>query len=181
MHDYSTLPLFSLQPETKEIPLSKGKVAIVDAADYEWLNQWKWSASENRSGTWYARRSLGTRDEQHTLMMHRAILNVQSKLHVDHINGNGLDNRRFNLRLCTPAQNQYNRGICANNTSGFKGVYWVKGHEKWQAQIHVNGKHYHLGFFDTAEAAAYAYDTAALELHGEFAKLNCRRTQEPTP
>ena len=89
---------------------------------------------------------------------------------VDHINHNGLDNRRPNLRLATRSQNAANLGPYANNTSGYKGVDFNRG--KWRARIREGGVRYFLGYFETAEDAARAYDTKAHELFGEFASLN---------
>jgi hypothetical protein len=93
-------------------------------------------------------------------------------LHVDHANHNGLDNRRSNLRICTQAENQRNRKLHCNNTSGFIGVCWGKSHRKWKAYIYSYKQHFHLGHFDTAEEAAGVRDVAAKNLHGEFAMLN---------
>jgi hypothetical protein len=110
------------------------------------------------------------------VLMHRLILELDGQnidgLEVDHDNGNRLDNRRENLRPATKSQNMSNRGPFLNNKSGFKGVCWHKRRQKWIAQIHVSGKRTHLGYFDDPIAAARAYDAAALELHGAFARLN---------
>ena len=84
----------------------------------------------------------------------------------------GLNNRRSNLRLATPSQNMQNSRIPSNNSSGFKGAFWHKRERKWQAQIKLNGKKKHLDYFDTVEEAAAAYDKAAIELFGEFARPN---------
>ena len=93
-------------------------------------------------------------------------------MHVDHINGNPLDNRKSNLRICTNAENQRNRGVNKNNTSGYKGVCWAKQNKKWKARIKHNGKLIHLGYYKDKEEAARAYDKKAKELHGEYAYLN---------
>lgn len=91
-------------------------------------------------------------------------------LHIDHIDGDGLNNAPDNLRLATPSENQRNRGAQQNNTSGIKGAWWHKQARKWQAQICLNGHRRHIGIFDTLEAAAAAYERAAEALHGEFAR-----------
>lgn len=157
---------------TKEIPLTQGKVAIVDAADYDWLMQWKWCAYYHR-GVWYAMRAICKPTGSHQCVhMHRAILNAPRHLQVDHINGDGLDNTRQNLRLCTNQQNSQNQGIAGNNTSGFKGVSYNKANRKWVAYIKLDGRRIHLGSFSSPQEAARAYDRKALELFGEFARPN---------
>ena len=90
----------------------------------------------------------------------------------DHINGDGLDNRKQNLRICTHAENLRNRRLGKNNTSGYKGVSWHKLHKLWYAHISHNKKLMSLGYFKDKEEAAKAYDRKAIELFGEFAKLN---------
>lgn len=165
MHDYSSLPLFSLQPETKEIPLTQGKVAIVDASDYDWLMQFKWHA-QKKSDKWYAGRAQG---RNISFLMHREILDAPQGWLVDHKDGNGLNNTRNNIRLCTYAQNNF-------NTASYKGGSLYKGVHRfkrgWRAQIRKGGKQYSLGVYSTEEAAARAYDAAAKKMHGEFAYLN---------
>ncbi|MBW8001156.1 MAG: hypothetical protein FVQ80_03940 [Planctomycetes bacterium] len=104
--------------------------------------------------------------------MHREIKNAPEHLVVDHIDHDGLNNRKENLRLCTYAQNAKNIKSCAKKSSIYKGVYWHKGTKKWAVQITCDGKSHHLGYFDDQTAAAKAYDIAATKLHGEFASLN---------
>lgn len=156
-----------------EINLTQGKTALIDDEDFESLSKFKWHAYKNRN-KWYAKRALpknGKHDKQHGVKMHRVILNVSdSKTQVDHINGNGLDNRKENLRPATIAQNTQNRDRTVKNKSGYKGVR-QRG-KKWTATIAWNGKQYYIGTFKTKEEAAKAYDTAALKIFGEFARLN---------
>ena len=146
----------------KEIPLTQGKVALVDDADYEWLNQWKWCASR-RSKTWYAVRSSCK------IYMHRVIMD-SPEIQVDHEDLDGLNNQRANLRLATDVQNQQNTGVSHNNRSGFKGVSWKKSHRKWQAYIRVDGKNRFLGYFDDPEEAKRVRDQSAILYHGGFAR-----------
>jgi len=153
----------------KEIALTQGFIAIVDDADYEWLVKRKWFYSAGYA----ARKSGRVLGKSKLIYMHREIIQAPDGIEVDHIRtGETLDNRRENLRLCTTAQNQYNRKIQANNSSGFKGVHWQKQKQKWCAQIKLHSHSIYIGYFDTAETAAQAYDQKARELFGEFARTN---------
>lgn len=150
------------------IPLTQGKSAMVDDEDYDWLNQWKWHFAQG-----YASRNSGSvLGLRKAIRMHREILRTPKGMDTDHINGNTLDNRRKNLRICTRAQNNTNTRVRKDNTSGFRGVTWHTYTRKWEAQININGKHTHLGLFKTPEEAALAYDQEAKKHHGEFARLN---------
>ncbi len=155
----------------KEIKLTQGKVALVDDEDFERINQFKWYAHKIRE-MWYATRS-STR-----FYMHRVIMNAPSGMLVDHKDRDGLNNQKYNLRVTTNAKNLWNQGKHKDNTSGYKGVSFDKKSKKWLVQIRVNdGNARHLGYFDTVEEGAHAYDRAAKELHGEFAYLNFRDAQ----
>lgn len=153
---------------TKQIYLSQGKFATVDDADFEHFNQWKWTANRGgaRSTSWYALR----KENGKNIQMHRQIINAPDGMQVDHINRDGLDNRRENLRLCTNAENGRNRAMKSNSISGFKGV--CRFRDKWQAQIGINRVNIYLGVFADPIDAAKAYDQAAIELHGPYANLN---------
>jgi len=153
----------------KKIHLTQGKVAIVDESDFEHLSKFKWFAVECHINKFYAAR----KENKKNLYMHREILGLEGKqVHCDHINGDSLDNRRTNIRACTPSENGRNRTLPSNNTSGFKGVSHYKNFGKWGARIKIYGKPKHLGIFDDPEKAAKAYDAAAVLIHGEFAKTN---------
>jgi hypothetical protein len=154
----------------KRIPLTHGKFALVDDADFDWLNQWKWRIKDRNRNVLYAVRNLSRTMGEKEIFMHRTINETPDELFTDHINGDGLDNQRKNLRCCSKSQNGANRGGPKNNTSGFKGVVLIKG--KWVALIHRNKKVFYLGVFATPEEAAKAYDEGAKKLHGEFARLN---------
>ena len=154
--------------EIRYIPLTRGKFAIVDAADYESLSQHKWFANGDEHRGFYAGRRVGSK----LLLMHRVIMNPPEGMVVDHIDGNGLNNRRSNLRLCTQKQNSRNAAPSRRSSSRFKGVYFNKRTRKWIATIGYNGKTIHLGSFDDEIEAARAYDRKARELFGEFAYLN---------
>lgn len=105
-------------------------------------------------------------------MMHRLIMEAKQQQKVDHINGDGLDNRKENLRFATTSENAMNKCSTKNKSSSYKGVSWYKRYKKWQAQIKFKGKSIYIGIFDTEIEAAKAYDNKAKELFGEFAKLN---------
>lgn len=157
----------------KEIPLTQGKVVLVDIEDYNYLMQWKWCADKaNEYGLFYASRKILKENKQTTLRMHIEIMKPSKGKEVDHINGNGLDNRRSNLRICTRSQNMMNSSHHRDNASGYKGVHWYKQTKKWQARIMKDYKQKHLGYFNTKQEAAIAYNETAKQYHGEFAKLN---------
>lgn len=142
------------------IPLTHRKIAVVDAEDFSRVSAFNWNARKHRY-TWYAYRGQN-------VSMHATICGFKN---VDHKDGDGLNNRRKNLRASSNSQNQFNKRIQSNSTSGFKGVCWhVYG---WQARITIgNHKRMSLGHFETPEEAARAYNEAALKLYGEFARLN---------
>lgn len=161
----------------KQIPLSRGLFAIVDDADYEWLMQWKWFASETRgkgTGFFYAARQTPhptKKGKQAMVYMHRAILNSPKGMVTDHINHNTLDNRRENLRVCTNAENLRNRVKSPQcKLSQYKGAVPVKG--GWDAVISVGGRPKYIGTYETEREAALAYDRAAEQRYGEYAQLN---------
>lgn len=143
---------------------------MVDDEDFENLNQWKWYAFPDKK-TMYARRNTRTKPKRGS-RMHREILAAPIGVGIDHEDGNGLNNQRSNLRLATDGENNRNRGIQSNNTSGYIGVYWCKGAGKWFATIKICGKRHFIICSDDIIEAAKARDTAAIKYHGEFAKLN---------
>jgi hypothetical protein len=155
----------------KEIPLTQGKVALVDDEDFDYLNQWKWYAAKMGKGI-YAQRNQWDNGRSSTITMHRLLIEIPEGLMVDHINRNGLDNRKSNLRAVTAQQNRLN--TAPSGKIPYRGVckYPYKTARQYYAQIVVNYKLIYLGVYLTAEEAALAYDQKAKEFHGEFACLN---------
>lgn len=153
----------------KEIPLTQGKVALVDDEDYAAMSHHRWYVACGYA----AARTRGPHSQRRGLRMHRMILDIPDGLQADHIDGNRLNNQRHNLRVCTCAQNQYNRKKpITGTTSQYKGVHWVADRRRWRASIKVDNQFHHIGHFVNEEAAAHAYDAAAREYFGEFARLN---------
>lgn len=161
--------------EIREIPLTQGKTATVNAADYDWLMQWKWYACRNRK-SWYALRSvLNSAGNWTSISMHRTIIPMAETPgfpQLDHRDGNGLNNTRGNLRPATRSGNQANRTAQANCKSGIRGVYWNKKLQKYQAQIIWEGRTIHLGYFAAIEQAADTRDAAMKKYHGEYARTS---------
>lgn len=145
------------------------KKVLVDDKDFQYLNQFTWCAHKIGS-KFYAIRKV---QRTITVMMHREILGVSAReVYIDHIDGNGLNNQRDNLRLADHSDNLCNRGAVKNSKSKYKGVGWVSSHKLWRATIQKNKVSVSLGYFKDEIEAAKAYDAVAKEIHGEFAYLN---------
>jgi len=163
----------------EEIPLTKDQVALVDDEDFEWLSKSKWCACKS-SSKFYAVRATHSESANSgwvLQLMHNAIWEYHFGLipggyTTDHIDLTGLNNQKDNLRLATPAQQAWNRGLYETNTSGYIGVYYVKDRGKYRAYITPGRKRIWLGHFDDPAEAARARDSAAIEHFGEFAVLN---------
>ena len=164
----------------KEIKLfgknRSGLVALVDDEDFERVNQYKWWRTQRRRKSNYAQ---GRVKGRRMILLHRFVLGIEDKPtpHIDHINRDGLDNRRCNLRLVTNSQNQQNskkrRAYGGKPTSSqFKGVCFHSGHKTWGASFRKDNKSYHIGYFNTEIEAAKAYNKFAKENFGKFARLN---------
>lgn len=166
---------FRLRGDTRmrEIPLTRGKVAIIDDEDLPLVVGKKWCA---RCGGRYAGRREGGARNAREIRMHRLILGAGPGVEIDHVNGNGLDNRRCNLRIADRRDNMRNQRMHVDNCSGFKGVSFMGGkhhrHKPWQARIKAKGRDEFLGSFSKPKDAALAYDQAAKELFGRFARTN---------
>lgn len=165
----------------KEIILTQGKVALIDDEDYDELNKYKWFAHASRN-TFYASRNSDRNDsedhKQHTIKMHRVIMNPPSDMKIDHINGNGLDNRRENLRIVTNRQNCQNKHV--QKTSDLIGVHWNKRDKTWRSEIRFDNKLYYLGSYSSEYLANAAYSRAYEEvLRMENLKLTSEETDFP--
>jgi hypothetical protein len=163
---------------TRKIKLTKGLSAIVDATDFEFVSQLKWHAGHGRNGVMYADcKGISTLDgKRYVTLMHRFILGITDpKIHVDHIDHDGLNNRRCNLRACTHAQNQANARKHSDGSSQYRGVSLDKKTGRWTARA----RRIWLGCFAKEEDAARAYDVALVEQFGEFARTNFPRQAQP--
>ncbi len=158
----------------KTIPLTQGKVALVDDDAFQFLNLFKWRYGGDDCP--YATRSIRIANKIHAVLMHRVITLAPSNVRVDHRNGNTLDNQGGNLRYADHGQNMYNKKTPVNNTSGFKGVSKNTEAATWRASIQKNKKRITIGSYRSPELAAQAYDTMASKLFGEFARLNFPET-----
>jgi len=155
----------------KEIPLTQGKIMQCDDEDFEWFDQFNWRAHSDGKN-WYARSTFKLSNGKRLSRTAHKFLMIGAG-RVDHIDGNGLNNQKTNLRPATTSQNSMNmkkgRG---KNSSSFKGVSWNSKHEFWYAAIAVDGKDIYLGIYESEEDAAHVYDYAARIYFGEFARLN---------
>ena len=179
--------------ETRELIIESPKhgrlVVLYDAEDEDKVSAHKWSVVPKSTireyNQFYVMASIPHPDgnkRKTTIRLHRLIMDTPIGMETDHINGNGLDNRKSNLRVCTKSENQRNRGAHVNNTSGYKGVVYMKKSKRmknpykkpWRARIgsEGRGKKLNIGHYATKEEAARAYDAKAKELHGEYAYLN---------
>ena len=155
----------------KTIQLTQNKISLIDDGDYSGLSKYKWYAVLSRNKNWYAVRYFKIDNKYASISMHRQILGLQKgdKREVDHKDHDGLNNQRYNLRVCTHQENDFNRKY-QPHSSKFKGVNLTKG--KYMARIKLNGKKLYIGLYENEIEAARAYDEKAKELHGEYAGLN---------
>jgi hypothetical protein len=158
----------SLVSYMKVIKITKEKTVLVDDDVFEYLNSFKW----HFDGSYAARKEQQPDGTVKTVKMHREIMNPPKDKSIDHINSDGLDNRRENLRIATHAQNIMNQRPRKNTSSQYKGVSWCKRYKKYEAYINCNGKRTRLGSFRNENDAAMAYNVASERLHGEFARKN---------
>lgn len=152
------------------VPLTKGFVAVIDASDVPLVAGSNWWALQKANGVVYAVRQMRILGKKQNVLMHRVIAGTPNGLLTDHIDGDGLNNRRSNLRHATNEQNQRNRGANRGTRSGLKGVQFHKRDRLWLARITVNKKVYSLGYFKEPEQAHNAYCEAVNQMHGEFGR-----------
>jgi hypothetical protein len=145
---------------------------IIDEEDYDLVSQYKWFPAKNEYTVYAIAHGPTIGGKRETIRIHRLIMNATKEEYVDHKNRNGLDNRKENLRLCSPRQNKQNQKPYSRAISKYKGVVFDKDANKWRARISIENKRIHLGRFTTEEEAAIAYNNAAIKYFGEFARLN---------
>lgn len=176
---YGYLYSYNGNPALVGIPLGHGKFAVIDYADIPLVSEFQWSLlgkTKLRRVAYAKRTVVDFSGKQTTAYMHRVIMGAGQKQEVDHINRNGLDNRRENLRLCSRAENSRNRATDRDKASSrFKGVSYSPRNKKYVAMICHEGKNSHLGTYASETDAASAYDRAAALLFGQFARLNFPR------
>lgn len=160
----------------KEIKLcgasANGKSMIIDDDDYGMVNKYSWNISIKDKNEYASAYLLGSGHRGTRIYAHRLIMNAERGQHIDHKNGDGLDNRRGNLRISTNQENHFNTRKKSKSSSIYKGVTWENRRKHWVAQIMIDGKHIYIGKFDSEVDAAKAYDSRAKELFGDFANLN---------
>jgi hypothetical protein len=157
---------------TIRIPLGDNKFALIEEEDYPLVSQYPWHAYRTKWNVYAGTTVRLAGGENRTLLLHRLLLGAKPGEEVDHIDLDGLNCTRKNLRLASHLQNVWNQRRKITNTSGYKGVYLVRGRNVWHARIRDHGRQIHLGYFVDPVEAARAYDAKAREIAGEFARLN---------
>lgn len=167
-----TIKIYNTANLYRKVPLKNGLYAIIDEDDYKFISYFRWSIRECPHTT-YAFCNIRDQDMKWTTCsMHRFIMSSPKGLIIDHINHDGLDNRKDNLRICSAAENVRNSRGKRIRKHKYKGIRWNKGSNKWESKIVFNRKEIYLGGFDSPELAAKAYNSGATKYHGEFACLN---------
>lgn len=144
------------------LKLIRDKIVLVDKDDFLKYGKYKWTFDK------YAVRFVKGKK----VYLHRLIMDCPKNMEVDHINGNELDCRKNNMRICTHAENSRNIKLRTDNTSGYKGVSWYKNYDKWLVRVFLNNKKIHIGYFENKNEAVTAYNEAAIKYHGRFARIN---------
>jgi hypothetical protein len=159
-----------IEGNVAHIPLTQGYEAVIDAQDAHLVAGVMWGARVAPRSV-YATRSVIVDGKMTTVQMHRLLMQAQPGTQVDHIDGDGLNNRRSNLRIADRAQNQHNKRISSSNTSGFKGVHWDSHKSRWRARICAYGRRFYLGYFSSPEEAYDRYCEASKKIHGKFGRV----------
>ena len=155
------------------VPLTKGHEALIDARNVSLVEGFNWSAKVDLRQDGSVRNVYAHRQSKTGVVhMHRIIAGAHAGQFVDHMDGDGLNNLSANLRICSHAQNLRNQSISADNTSGYKGVWFHKKSSKWAAAIQIDGTRKHLGIFENIEDAARAYASASEAFHGEYGRTS---------
>lgn len=152
----------------KKLLLRSGEHTLVDDDIYEKVNDVKWGLYVGASNMRY----VGRYSNKQMISLHRLITGAKKGQIVDHKNGDTLDNRRQNLRICTHQQNMANRKVQKNNISGYKGVGWEEKKNRYKVRVYKDGREFHVGYYLNVIEAAKAFDKATKKLHGEFARTN---------
>lgn len=158
-----------IENNTIKMYLTQGLFTILDAKDYPKIRQYKWYARKTPY-TFYASTNVNNSGKRKTIQLHRAITDAPIGMEVDHKDRNGLNNTRANLRVCTKEENQHNASIRKDNTSGFKGIYWMKSSSAWAVSIQAYGKRIYCGIYKSKNEAILVRDKKIRELHKDFAK-----------
>lgn len=165
-----------VQGQIVKIPLGKNAkdgYAIIDSIDLDKVEGFNWALSDK--GYVIRQRQISyinKKSKIERISLHKLIYNAPENMLIDHKDRNKLNNRQSNLRVASRQENNWNKSIQSNNTSGYTGVYQRRDTKKWQCYISLYGKRYHIGYFFTAEEAAYVYDQVALQFFGTFARCN---------
>jgi hypothetical protein len=154
-----------------EVTLTKGYITTIDAADVPLVKDRNWSALVLKRNV-YAVRGTELSGQKTMILMHRVLTDAPAGMDVDHKDGHSLNNRQYNLRVCTHGENVLNKAMRSDNKSGFKGVCWETRAQKWRAEISCDGVVRYLGYFASPEEAHAAYSAAAYDLHGQFARVS---------
>ena len=152
------------------VPLTKGLVAVVDIDDLSVVEGYNWFSKIDKRCAYAMRKSVGLDGKRKTLLMHREIAYAPDSMEVDHIDSDGLNNRRINLRVATHEENTRNARVRLDNKSGVKGVHWSSRAQRWMASVRIDGRQVHIGTFRDLDAAVTARKSATDKAHGRFAR-----------
>lgn len=164
--------IIDIDDKTVAIALSQGKLCFIDRADMGIVKNYHWFAHRNGKTFYCMTHDWDKNGKRVFIAIHRLLINVPKGMQIDHVDRNGLNNTRKNLRECSPIENSHNKGVTSANKSGYKGVSFYTKHNKWRASLKCNGKEYYGGIYSCRIAAAYRYDQIARQVFGEFAYTN---------